>query len=62
MAGKIFMSFLRAKLSRCWWLAGDTFNIFLLPGILNINIFLIKKKNNVVVTSKVKKNITQKIY
>ena len=33
--------------------AGETFNIFLLTGISNINIFLIKKKNNVVVTSNI---------
>ena len=31
--------------------AGETFNIFLLTGISNINIYLIKKKNNVVGTS-----------
>jgi hypothetical protein len=29
--------------------AGETFYIFLLTGISNINIFFIKKKNNVVV-------------
>ena len=52
--------------------AGEAFDIFLLTGISNINIFLIKKKNNVFVTSNiydyfaskimtysVKKNITQ---
>ena len=55
--------------------AGETFNIFLLAAISNRNIFLIKKKNNVVVTStiydyfaskiltyNVKKNITQTFY
>ena len=33
--------------------AGETLNIFLLPGILNINIFFIKKKNNVSVNSNI---------
>ena len=31
--------------------AGETLNIFLLTGISKINIFFIKKKNNVVVNS-----------
>ena len=34
-------------------LAGETLNIFLLTGISNINIFLIKKKVNVVVYSNI---------
>ena len=33
--------------------AGETFNIFLLTGISNINIFIKIKKNNVVVTSNI---------
>ena len=32
------------------FVAGEIFNIFLLTGIANISIFLIKKKNNVVIT------------
>ena len=34
-------------------LVGETFIIFLLTGISNINIFLIKKKNNVVIISNI---------
>ena len=33
--------------------AGETLNIFLLTGISNINIFFIKKKNNVFVNSNI---------
>ena len=33
------------------FVAGETLNIFHLTGISNMNIFLIKKKKNVVVTS-----------
>ena len=33
--------------------AGETLNIFLLTGISNINIFFIKKKNDVVVDSNI---------
>ena len=33
--------------------AWETLNIFLLAGILNINIFFIKKKNNVVDNSNI---------
>ena len=47
-------------------LAGENLNIFLLTGILNINIFFIKKKVNVVVHSNIhdkfsSKNITYKL-
>ena len=50
MAGKTLMSFLRAGLSKML-VAGETLHIFLLTGISNINIFFIKKKNNVVVNN-----------
>ena len=35
------------------FLAGETLNIFILTGIANINIFFIKKKNNVVMYGKI---------
>ena len=41
--------------------AGETFNIFLQTGISNINIFLIKKKNNVVITSNIYDKVASKI-
>ena len=34
-------------------LVGETLNIFLLTGIININILVIKKKKNVVVNSNI---------
>ena len=46
MAGKTLMPFLRAGLSKK--MAGETLHIFLLTGILNINIMFIKKKKHVV--------------
>ena len=41
--------------------AGETFNIFLLTGISIINIFFIKKKNNVVVNSNIFDKVVLKI-
>ena len=43
------------------FVAGETINIFLLTGVLNINIFFIKKKNNVVVTSNIYDQFALKI-
>ena len=42
-------------------MAGETLNIFLLNGISNINIFFIKKKNNVVVNSNINGKFATKI-
>ena len=42
MAGMIIMSFLMAGQFKML-LAGETFNVFLLIGISNINIFFLKK-------------------
>ena len=42
--------------------AGETLNIFLLTGISNINIFFIKKKNNVVVNSKLQHKLRDFFY
>jgi hypothetical protein len=41
--------------------AGETLNIFLLTGISNINIFLIKKKNNMAITSRIYDEFASKI-
>ena len=41
--------------------AGETLHIFLLTGISNINIFFIKKKNNVVVNSNIHDKVALKI-
>jgi len=41
--------------------AGETLNIFLLPGISNINIFFIKKKNNVVFSSNIYDKFSSKV-
>ena len=41
--------------------AGETFNIFLLTGVSNKNIFIIKKKNNVVVTTNIYDKFALKI-
>ena len=41
--------------------AGETLHILLLTGILNINIFFIKKKNNVVVNSKIYDKVASKL-
>ena len=41
--------------------AGEKLNIFLLTGISNINIVLIKKKNIVVVNSKLKHKLCKTI-
>ena len=41
--------------------AGGTRNIFLLTGISNMNIFIIKKKNNVVVNTKIYDKVASKI-
>ena len=41
--------------------AEETLNIFLLTGISNINIFFIKKKNNVVVNSNIYDYFASKI-
>ena len=49
MAGKTLMSFLRAGLSKVC--GGETFNIFLLTGIANINILFIKKENYLVLVA-----------
>ena len=40
--------------------AGETLNIFLLTGISNINIFSIKKANNVVVNSNIDDKVALK--
>ena len=41
--------------------AEETLHIFLLTGISNINIFLIKKKNNMVVNSNIYDKVALKI-
>ena len=41
--------------------AGETFNVFLQTGISNINIFLIKKKTNVVITGNIYDYFASKI-
>ena len=41
--------------------AGETPNIFLLAGISNINIFFVKKKNNVVVNINIYDTFASKI-
>ena len=43
------------------FVAGETLNILLLTGISSINIFFIKKKNNVVVNSNIYDEFASKI-
>ena len=42
-------------------MAGETLNIFLLTGIPNINIFFVKKKNNLAVNSNICGKFASKI-